>query len=348
MANLTQASKELFSREPDERCESLQDLWQRCQTKKNSSHDRWEPPDKIRTVNEERLVNDGGNLRFIAGNDGYWLNDWSFSQLCRMAGVAKDTVNRLSPDTANRVFQETLPRGGKKPLQLFIEDDTVRSIHGTQYTRLWDVDLINVVREFAVDFQPPQKGFNGATGLYLGEQDMFCFLIDPNGWTEINGEAFAPGFFLWNSEVGRRSLGISTFWFQAVCANHIVWDATEVTDFSRKHTANVHDGLREIKRIIEGLVEKRDARKDGFAKVIQKAMGEVLGADQEEVLKLLQKQGIGRAVAKKATELAAEQGRLTIFSIVDALTRMAREHSNAGDRIDADQAAASLLELVNA
>jgi hypothetical protein len=57
---------------------------------------------------------------------------------------------------------------------------------------------------------------------------MFCFLIDPTGWTEIEGEAFAPGFFLWNSEVGRRSLGIQTFWFQAVCRNHIVWDAIQV------------------------------------------------------------------------------------------------------------------------
>lgn len=50
----------------------------------------------------------------------------------------------------------------------------------------------------------------GATGLYCGEQDLFCFLIDPAGWIEIGEEAFAPGFFVWNSEVGRRSLGIST------------------------------------------------------------------------------------------------------------------------------------------
>jgi hypothetical protein len=47
----------------------------------------------------------------------------------------------------------------------------------------------------------------------------------------------------WNSEVGCRSVGIQTFWFQAVCANHIVWDAVEVVDFSRKHTANVHECL---------------------------------------------------------------------------------------------------------
>ena len=67
------------------------------------------------------------------------------------------------------------------------------------------------------------------------------FLVDPLGWTEIDGEAFAPGFYAWNSEVGRRSIGIETFWFQAVCQNHIVWDAVEVVEFSRKHTANVHE-----------------------------------------------------------------------------------------------------------
>jgi len=58
--------------------------------------------------------------------------------------------------------------------------------------------------------------------LYCGEQDLFAFLIDPTGWVEMgDGEAFAPGFFLWNSEVGRRSVGVQTFWFQAVCANHV-------------------------------------------------------------------------------------------------------------------------------
>lgn len=41
-----------------------------------------------------------------------------------------------------------------------------------------------VVQESAVDFVPPPKGFNGATGLYGGEQDIFCFLIDPAGWTD--------------------------------------------------------------------------------------------------------------------------------------------------------------------
>ena len=73
-----------------------------------------------------------------------------------------------------------------------------------------------MLQEFTPDFQAPQEAVTRGTGLYCGEQDTFCFLIDPTGWVEIDGEAFAPGFFVWNSEVGRRSLGIQSFWYQKI------------------------------------------------------------------------------------------------------------------------------------
>jgi hypothetical protein len=173
---------------------------------------------------------------------------------------------------------------------------------------------------------------------------MFVFLIDPAGWIEIGGQAFAPGCFLWNSEVGRRSVGISTFWFQAVCANHIVWDAVEVVEFSRKHTANVHDSLSEIRRALEQLVRRRDERKDGFARVLESAMQSTLGSDIEEALKELDGRGIKRRLAQKALQMAESQGRFTIFAVVDALTRLAGEVPNANERLALDQEASALLQ----
>ncbi|CAN5915249.1 hypothetical protein BH23PLA1_BH23PLA1_40080 [soil metagenome] len=145
--------------------------------------------------------------------------------------------------------------------------------------------------------------------------------------------------------MGKRSVGISTFWFQAVCANHIVWDATEVTEFTRKHTGKVGEALGDIRRIVEQLVQKRDARRDGFVTVMKKAMEERFGEDAEEVLKALAKHGINRSLAKRAIELAEKQGRFTIFALVDALTQLSRELEFAGDRTDADQKAAGLLAL---
>jgi len=346
MPNLTRASQELFRRRPDECFESLAALAEHCRTQQERSEEIWRPPQALDTwpIAANRLLLTAGSPEKAGNDGGYEMNDWSFSQLCRLAGVGKETVNRLSADTAAKVFRETLPQGGK-PLQLFTEGGSLRSIHAASYTRLHNTHVLSVIQEFATDFEPPQKGVNGATGLYGGEQDMFCFLIDPLGWTEIGGEAFAPGFFIWNSEVGCRSVGIETFWFQAVCQNHIVWDATEVAEFSRKHTANVGDALREIRRIIEALASKRDERRDGFAKVIRNAMEIKLGDDAEEVAKVLARHTIPRSLAKQALAIASEQGRFTIFALVDALTRLCRELQNAGDRMEADQKAAQLLEL---
>lgn len=342
MVNLHHASRELFRRTTDECFPSLSVLRQHCEWQRDNSQEIWQAPRAIRAT-----TTDDTKLVLTVGDDPapYRLNDWSFSQLCRLAGVTKETVNRLSADTAARVFGETLPYGNK-PFQFYAQDDQLRSIHAASYTRLHNVELLAVAEEFASDFQQPPKGFNGATGLYGGEQDMFCFLIDPTGWVEIDGESFAPGFFLWNSEVGCRSVGVQTFWYQQICANHIVWDAVEVVEFTRKHTANVRDGLNEVRRIIESLVLKRNTRQDTFARVIQKAMQARVGSDAEDVQKLLSQNAIPRSLAREAIAVAAQQGRFTIFSLVDALTRLTGKIFNAGDRTVLDEKVAGLLTLV--
>lgn len=347
MQNLTAAHEELFRRDPDERFASLNALWEYCDRVKECSKVKWISPEDMVV----RPMPYGLGMT-VSGNSTR-LTDWSFTNLCTLTGVSKDTVNRLSPDTASRVFVETWPRGSK-PFQILEAADTVRSIHRASYTRLFDVELLSAVREFAVDFQPPQEAGPvslgdesnpPATGLYCGEQDMFCFLIDPTGWVEIEGEAFAPGFFVWNSEVGRRTVGIQTFWFQAVCQNHIVWDAVDVNEYTRKHTTNVHEALLSIQKMIARLVEMRDQRRDTFVKVIRKAMTTALGDDAEAVLKVLRQHGIPKSAADQALKIAKERGKFTIFTLVDALTRMAGQQNYAGDRTEADTRSSSLLAL---
>jgi len=150
---------------------------------------------------------------------------------------------------------------------------------------------------------------------------------------------------VWNSEVGRRSLGVETFWYQSVCQNHIVWDAVEVVEFRRKHTANVRESLGDIRYIIQDLVAKRDRRRDGFVLAIKQAMQTSLGDDADEVCGVLTKSGIARSLVKEAVELAEKQGRLTVFAVVDALTRLNGRIVNAGDRTELDQQAGKLLTL---
>ena len=78
---------------------------------------------------------------------------------------------------------------------------------------------------------------------------------------------------------------------------------------------------------------------------MQRAMETKLGEDADEVRTVLTKQGISRALARQAIELAQQQGRFTVFALVDALTRLSRQIVNAGDRTEVDQQAGSLLTL---
>jgi hypothetical protein len=64
-----------------------------------------------------------------------------------------------------------------------------------------------------------------------------------------------------------------------------------------------------------------------------------------DVAKVLFKHGIPRDFAKEALKLSEVQGRFTVFTLVDALTRIAGRYQNAGDRLELDEKAAKLLTL---
>jgi len=281
-------------------------------------------------------------IRFESGEE-HQLNDWSFSQLCRLCGVARDTLNRLSPETATKAIAETLPTADR-PIQFHSNETTMRSVHGVSYTRLWNSELLDVVSDYESEFQPPHRAFNGhGTGLYCGEQDLFAFLVDNDGWVNVGDQKFAPGFFVWNSEVGRRSLGIQTFWYQHICGNHIVWDAIEVADYSRKHTSSVREGLSEIRRLIEALIERRDERKEKFEKSVEFALSTKIGVDVDEAFKVISAKGIPRNLALEASKVV--NGNHTIFAWVDALTRSTGSIKFAGNRNALDQKIGSLMSL---
>src|ERR1700738_3395720 len=104
MSNLKRAHSELFRRNLDECFSTLRDLGEHCRRQKEQSFDRWHLPQAIRP---RPLAVD--SLVLEAGGDGaFTMNAWSFGQFCQLAKVSKDTVNRLSAETAAQVFEETL------------------------------------------------------------------------------------------------------------------------------------------------------------------------------------------------------------------------------------------------
>ena len=159
MQNLTTASQELFRRTSDETFSSLESLSAHCREEREQAAECWRQPGGLwtRPIGTDRLMLAHGE------GEAYRMTDWSFGQLCQLAGVTKGTVNRLSPDTAARVFAETLPHGSK-PLQLYTVGEQARSIHGASYTRLYNAELLDIVLDCADGFEPPPEGCNSATG----------------------------------------------------------------------------------------------------------------------------------------------------------------------------------------
>src|SRR5262245_27119325 len=91
MTTLTAASSQLFSRPPDERYPTLDALYRHCREMEELSNDRW-----VSSKEMYFLGSEGGNLLLRTGEGpDYALNSWSFAQVCKLAGVGIETVNKV-------------------------------------------------------------------------------------------------------------------------------------------------------------------------------------------------------------------------------------------------------------
>src|SRR3954465_5046608 len=77
------------------------------------------------------------------------------------------------------------------------------------------------------------------SGAYLGDRDMFLFLVDGNrdldDPTDTPRAGLFPGFILRHSDGGAAALTRAVFLFRAVCGNHIIWGFQHVVGFRRRH-----------------------------------------------------------------------------------------------------------------
>ena len=63
------------------------------------------------------------------------------------------------------------------------------------------------------------------TGAYLGDRDLFLFMVDGNrdleDPTDRSQSGLFRGFILRNSDVGAAALTLDVFLFRVVCGNHV-------------------------------------------------------------------------------------------------------------------------------
>ena len=199
----------------------------------------------------EAVTTDDLVLREASGRTAA-LTHWSFGQLATIASAPPNYLRTLPASIASSAINHGLRRQRREQQQLFVERTapwTVRAITSQRYARVHHDELASRVLDLMA-LHPAwhlplgyKDGEYGAervpSGAYLGDRDMFLFLVDGNRAlddpTDRTDTGLFRGFILRNSDVGAAALTLDVFLFRAVCGNHIIWGFQHVAGFRRRH-----------------------------------------------------------------------------------------------------------------
>ncbi len=185
------------------------------------------------------------------------------------------------------------------------------------------------------------------TTLFAGEREMFVFLADEHNRIEVanrrNGQAgeMVRGFFVWNSEVGSRTLGIATFLFDYVCCNRIVWGAEGYQEITVRHTISAPDRfVEEVAPAIEAYANKSTA---SITAAIDAARAARLEPDKVEEF-LRTRFTKGQATGIMAAHLAEEDRPIeTLWDVAVGATAYAKGIKWQDDRVDVERVAGKIM-----
>jgi len=363
MTTLTQANQQWSSRPADERFLSLTALNEYTHAVRASS--------KARQISSRGLTAvpvDGDHKALqVVGPSGARvdLTNWSFGQLAARAGAPAGYLRNLPAEMAADCINFGLQHERE------IEDVGVlltaapesggvarlAAVTGPQYGRIWNSQITGaLVDRFGDgrtgDFRVPGE-FGKAvevttrnTTLYASDRDMFVFLADEKNRIELpnrrDGQSgsMARGFFVWNSEVGSSTLGISTFLFDYVCANRIVWGASNISEIKIRHTGGATD--RWLQEVVPAIETYANGSTQGIVAAIEDARSRRI----DDVAGFLAKRfSRSQSSAIMAAHLTDEGRPIeTLWDAATGITGYARGIAHQDARVQIEREAGKLLE----
>lgn len=378
---LFKASRQWQSRPADERFASVQELHAVC------SDYRSRAKTAQTTYGQLTAQGDGAEVKLI-GQTGTStrLTHWAFGQLCQRANAPAGYLRDLPSDLASQCVNVGLKERAADPCHLMFHsngDLILRSLTSDRYDRIWNSDVTSRLLQLldkgwrvppARPAIPGQAGVRKATeadvlgdtefglsvnvgdyiapaGLYASDHDMFAFMVNPARRIEDGSEGgLSRGFFVWNSEVGAASFGMTRFFYRHVCGNHIVWGASDVKTVRIRHVGDA--GTRAFEELRAQVAEYDNASASDDEAIIARARTMRLGENKEKVLdrlfglRLAASQSDIRAAVDSAFNYQDIDGDpLTVYGVVNGLTRVSQNTPYADSRVALDRAAGRVMEI---
>ena len=355
------AHREWASRPPDERYASVHALYEAARTRRARIEERTTETVDLRT---EVVDTDDLAIRNTSGQTAA-LTHWSFGQLATIASAPPSYLRTLPAAIASSAINYGLQRFAREQYQLFLERTapwTVHAITSPRYARVHHHELAARVLDLMA--QHPawhlplgyKDGEFGAqkvpSGAYLGDRDMFLFLVDGNrdldDPTDRTHAGLFRGFILRNSDVGAAALTLDVFLFRMVCGNHIIWGFQHVAGFRRRHIGSSIQTAWTTS--LDGVRAALDDDTANHRTLLLRATTQELGPTRDAVLETaVRKTEVSQKQAVEAFTLAEEHetNPRSIWGFVQGLTRLSQRTPWQDGRYVLDRAASRLLATVH-
>lgn len=363
-------SSQWFSRPDDQKFLSLKTLEKHVRARGLAMVE-----ETVVAKNVTLVGNDQTNGMEVVHSKGILVpTNYVFGSIAYQAGAPAAYLRTLSPSLAAACVNEGLRKEAGGEVKLFHNGSELRAVTSATYGRIYDADVVSAVRKIAGDgvgdtrwkvpgmidwskgtYNPYVDISKDTTTLYASDRDVFLFLVDDTHPIEIGKLADGSpdyvfrGFYVWNSEVGARSMGISTFLLRGVCCNRNLWGVEDQLTMTIRHTKFaperfVEDFNKTLTAYSTSSVEPIVAKVDAAKKLI-------LVKTDEQRAEFFSKLGLTRAQAKAAvTRGVEEEGHVPVsaWDITQCLTALARYTSKTDERVMLERKADVVMSKVTA
>ncbi|CAB4143152.1 hypothetical protein UFOVP435_69 [uncultured Caudovirales phage] len=357
-------SNEWFKRGDDERFTSLEAIEQ--YTTKRSADLR----ETILTKSQIKAVGTDKGL-FLETPEGLLAPTHSgFGSLCYYGASPAEYLRRLPAGLAAQCLNDGLAKAEvREDFKLYHSNERLVGMTGPKFGRVYDADVVKAVRQLAgngtgdTDWKVPgqidwmNNTYNSSvdidkdtTTLYASDKDVFMFLVNdkhpisigklPNG----DDDLVFRGFYVWNCEIGGKSLGLSTFMLRGVCQNRNLWGVEDQQTFTIRHTAGAP--IRFDAEFAAQLGRYAGASAKPVQDKVREAKKLVVAGTQDSRIEFLQRAGLNKVQAAAAIIRGIEEEGCeptTLWDMTMSITALARFTAHTDTRLQLEQKAASLM-----
>ena len=366
-------SSEWYSRPADERFLSLSDLFAYTKSVADASRADILDSNKVRiTAPSEHEI-----ILELPNGEVAKPSHWSFGQLCSLVEAPASYLHRLPAQIAGINLQHGLMHHRAEKMKSYtvqrqngITDIQLRAMTGPDYGRIHDWEVIKAVQHILTEdggqwkvpgvmdwrtggYNPHAEVTKQTTTLFASDRDVFVFLVDDLNPIEIgktkegHPDYLFRGCYVWNSEVGNRSLGMATMYLRAVCANRILWGVENFQEVTMRHSKLAPDRfLMELKPALKSF---HDAGTERLLTGIAEARKAVVATDLDTRKAFLYAQKFSRkATDEIIAQVTESEGHApsSIWDFVQGITQHAQANEHQDVRLEEEKAAQKILDKI--